>query len=162
MRAIGSDRGRFWKGGAAVLLALALHRCAYERGVDFQPDYGSCALQPERNDGRRVWVGGNHYVPQPDGSAILTMTIGHKVRLIGPILPEPPRPWTLLYVQGIFRADPPRVEVEKFRAIEGFPWKRRAMVIASALILAACLWLASREFAWERGTGWVLRGANRA
>lgn len=161
MRAAWSDRGRFWKGVAAALLALALHRCAYERGVDFQPDYAACAMQPERSDGTRVWVAGNHFVPQPDGAALFTLTTGTRVRLVGPHLPEPPAPGTLLFVQGIFRADPVRMEVEKHRATPNFPWKRRAMEIASAGILLACAWLARREFTWERGTGFVPRG-NRA
>lgn len=157
-----SDRYRAAKIAAALLTLWALHHFCGVRGNRFQPDYGACALNPAHNDGVRVWMLADRCAPRPDGSAVLTMTTRTEVLLVGRDLPSTPPPGGYLFVQGIFRTDPARVEVEKHRLVLEFPWKRRAMVAMSAAVLAACLGLGWRRFRWEAGAGWTVREPPRA
>jgi hypothetical protein len=137
------NRAYGWKLAGAIALVLALGALSGVRGPLAKPAAWECLAQPERWDGRELWIPGG-LVLSADADGFLLEAGGLPLRVQGrAALAAGDR----VGVAGTFEAAGPRVRLREWRKSASPGWTRRLMEAVSIAVLAVVLLNFLRHFA---------------
>jgi hypothetical protein len=129
-----------WKLGAALATIAVMGVYASHRGDDLNPELWRCVAQPERWNGKRLWLPRARIVSVRDSwYEIVSGDPEAGIRVDGP---APGNPGERISLSGTFQSDGPRLVTERVRVLPPrvrLRWLVEAVSVAVVLAVLANL-----------------------
>jgi hypothetical protein len=136
------NRGYGWKLAAGLAVIAAFGVDAARRGDWINPSVWRCIAEPDRADGREIWVPAARVLAVRDHDYEIEAN-SVRIRVSGP---APAPAGSRISLVAVFHADGPRLEPRRSRPLPPSDRFRRAMELVSVLVTLGVLANFARSF----------------